>query len=697
MKNFNLNKNPSKTSKKYALAVISALSLGMGFTILNSPIIVNAATTSTSTTNLPGDDGIYTGTATTTKINGNDITFAAKIADTSYFNYKYNTSSKTVTYVSDDSNDKGPGYLVSVNSYQINEIFNAPVSLSIGNSAATIYSLDGSTHGSLAANSSATADQSYTSDDGTTFYRIGDDKYVKSTDATLASTPKTTKQATINYQDEDMSTAYRKIPIAFDGKTIGIFTKRYDYSDEQALLKGDSISVAIPNLTIDGITYSAGNQEVHLVDGKLALTSGAATIESYISSAPVNITYVKADTGEVITTYQGQGSTDQKGNFNIYVPNLSDLKKSVTGYADNGVDNKQISISAAKVGLDTLNQTVKVPALPASKPITLTKNYYLNDILFSTKTYTLPIGSTVSDSEKFDDPTKPDGEFSPDKSVTTLSLNSIEQSVHPTSDTTISYYSSMFFLEGIPISSDYDGMNIEIDSYITGNPQESLVTITKDLTVKTNLGDKAVTVSGKPGTTFKVDAPKVTGYTADPAQINVTISKDGKEVTTDDSVNYTKVKSSSSSNHNSSTSTTTNTNGQITKLAQTVATFADRPDVTIDMDDLTQITDVKLGSNSAWFSDEKKTVDGVTYYRVATDKWAKASDVYVYVAENSIVTTNNNLKYIPLVNAHGDKITNRALAPNTSWKTDRTTVINGKTYYRVATNEFVAQDLVSKN
>jgi len=51
-----------------------------------------------------------------------------------------------------------------------------------------------------------------------------------------------------------------------------------------------------------------------------------------------------------------------------------------------------------------------------------------------------------------------------------------------------------------------------------------------------------------------------------------------------------------------------------------------------------------------------------------------------------VVTTNNQIAY--LYQENGSEIENRALAPNSPWVTDQKLVLNGTTYYRVATNEY---------
>ncbi|MFC6323608.1 SLAP domain-containing protein [Companilactobacillus baiquanensis] len=95
-----------------------------------------------------------------------------------------------------------------------------------------------------------------------------------------------------------------------------------------------------------------------------------------------------------------------------------------------------------------------------------------------------------------------------------------------------------------------------------------------------------------------------------------------------------------------------------------------------------------LGSNSDWVSDKKMTLNGETYYGVSSNEFVKASDVFEYKTLNTVIGTSaGSAKH--LYNSKGEMVSNRALAPNTFWRTDKKTQINGKDAYRVSTNEWV--------
>lgn len=92
--------------------------------------------------------------------------------------------------------------------------------------------------------------------------------------------------------------------------------------------------------------------------------------------------------------------------------------------------------------------------------------------------------------------------------------------------------------------------------------------------------------------------------------------------------------------------------------------------------------------DSNWKTNQKMILNGITYYRVATNEYVKATDVVEFVSISSTIrTTSGEMKY--LYNNNGVRNKARALAGNTSWYSDRIATINGEKMYRVATNEWV--------
>lgn len=112
------------------------------------------------------------------------------------------------------------------------------------------------------------------------------------------------------------------------------------------------------------------------------------------------------------------------------------------------------------------------------------------------------------------------------------------------------------------------------------------------------------------------------------------------------------------------------------------------------------ITGRTLEAKSSWKTFETKVIKGKTYYRVATNEWVEASAVTVNDdTTNAVTPFTSNVTTGGVVSTLYDKtgkaLTGRGLGPNTSWKTAGKMVLNGKTYYQVATNEWVDASTVT--
>jgi len=126
-----------------------------------------------------------------------------------------------------------------------------------------------------------------------------------------------------------------------------------------------------------------------------------------------------------------------------------------------------------------------------------------------------------------------------------------------------------------------------------------------------------------------------------------------------------------------------------------IATFSDQPDVQAYRQDSNNVMSYVgtrvLPHTTDWLTDQKLTIGNDTYYRVASNEYVKASQVYPYeYSHANIRTTSTSNKN--LYTAEGKLIANRQLAANSDWRTDRVMYIDGVEYYRVATNEFVRAD-----
>ncbi|RHW52007.1 hypothetical protein DS831_01365 [Bombilactobacillus bombi] len=125
------------------------------------------------------------------------------------------------------------------------------------------------------------------------------------------------------------------------------------------------------------------------------------------------------------------------------------------------------------------------------------------------------------------------------------------------------------------------------------------------------------------------------------------------------------------------------------------------------------ISDRALPSGSNWKTDLKRTVyaNGEVYYRVSTNEYVKASQVSfsekagststssatesgnVVVTPASGVFTMDTLGSLLWTKANDNQsmsvIADRYLPANSKWRVDQKAVVNGKTFYRVSTNEWV--------
>jgi hypothetical protein len=177
------------------------------------------------------------------------------------------------------------------------------------------------------------------------------------------------------------------------------------------------------------------------------------------------------------------------------------------------------------------------------------------------------------------------------------------------------------------------------------------------------------------GATVTLTAPK--GYTLVNANdVNYTINKDAPNATIF-------VKKSDDSNVEDS---------------DIVATYPDKGKYVKIYDANGDLNDrAVLSAGSSWIIDQTKEINGVEYYRVATNEYIKASDAYKYTPLQSVVTTTNG-DVKPVYNSKGQLIIDVALDHSTPWYTDRSATINGEKMYRVATDQWVrASDVTEAN
>ncbi|WP_334332029.1 BspA family leucine-rich repeat surface protein [Companilactobacillus sp. HBUAS59544] len=179
--------------------------------------------------------------------------------------------------------------------------------------------------------------------------------------------------------------------------------------------------------------------------------------------------------------------------------------------------------------------------------------------------------------------------------------------------------------------------------------------------------------------TLTIKVPDKNGYDSNKHLVSFDVnidelqSKNGRYVVTlPEKVTYSKAKT---------------TQKNIQYVNQLLATYPDAKSALLFKDNATRSTSRPLFAGTNWKSDKQMKKNGEIYYRVGNNLWVKANDVYTYEKQSLVIMTSDLQQSI--FSSQGKKITDRKLASNTKWQADRLAYIKGKTYYRVATNEFI--------
>ena len=105
-------------------------------------------------------------------------------------------------------------------------------------------------------------------------------------------------------------------------------------------------------------------------------------------------------------------------------------------------------------------------------------------------------------------------------------------------------------------------------------------------------------------------------------------------------------------------------------------------------DDHGKLTGETLNSRADWQIDRSQVIDGVKYYRIGQNQWLKHDTVQpVTLHETYFKTYSDSFKHINKLNL---KESNRALAANSVWYSDRYLEVDGQRYHRISTNEWVS-------
>ncbi|WP_053085040.1 GH25 family lysozyme [Companilactobacillus heilongjiangensis] len=181
-------------------------------------------------------------------------------------------------------------------------------------------------------------------------------------------------------------------------------------------------------------------------------------------------------------------------------------------------------------------------------------------------------------------------------------------------------------------------------------------------------------------------------------------STTGSTTTTTGSSSTNSGSTSTTGSSSSTTSSTTVSGTSVINVNNASGNFVPLVSISSDGGTVQTLSSRALSNHSSWQTDQTKTVGGVAYYRVATNEWVAANYLTGGNSNSSQSSSTNNLSVIKVKNSNASfvqlkalqddgtmkDVTNRALGNNTSWQTDQTKVVSGVTYYRVATNEWVA-------
>lgn len=230
----------------------------------------------------------------------------------------------------------------------------------------------------------------------------------------------------------------------------------------------------------------------------------------------------------------------------------------------------------------------------------------------------------------------------------------------------------------------------------TWNPVDNVKTIVdssgNSLTASQALTDKTLTytIQDSTGSTVdSVDTTKVGSYKITYSYTDTTgkvlTSTAAITVTKDPADNNGSNSSGTGNSNNNSTDQPDSNNSDDTEIFNGTITIS-----TIDAkiyDDKGNFTNWTLTLDSNWLTDRKMSLNGQTYYRVATNQWVKVSDTYVYYNNTGYIKTYSG--NYPLVDSQGKIIANASLNANGNWRFDRYAYFNNQKYYRVATNKWI--------
>ena len=235
------------------------------------------------------------------------------------------------------------------------------------------------------------------------------------------------------------------------------------------------------------------------------------------------------------------------------------------------------------------------------------------------------------------------------------------------------------------IAIDKDGhfyVSVTQQPSYTANPVknwQTTISLPNHQTMQVSGNTNSDNQSAKFGDTVTIK-PEVPGYQVTPGTGIIVADKNGQptiQIITE--LKFTKIPN-------------TITQPTVQKTDLDISTYPDSSNIPIyqwNYDNMTVLKSQQLAPQTDWFTDQTIVVSGIRYYRIATNEWVKASQVYPYRDLDTHIRTYDKTTKV-LYESADQIVGNREIQPNSSWYSDQIAYfIDGEKYYRIADNEFV--------
>lgn len=533
------------------------------------------------------------------------------------------------------------------------------------------------------------------------------------------------------------------VSVSSDGQSL----KVSEYKYEPKVFKNRPVTVTLPDktnkdITIDQITYGEDKQvELPDVEGFDTPKEVTASVDKDGNVTLKNAEYKYSTSKDKQATLTLPDKTTKDFSFkemtvgtpvDIDLPDIAGYDKPTKSQAT--LDKKgEVVFSNTDYAAHTWkNVSVKVQTPEGEKTVGDLTATYLSKV-----SITLPqVAGYTTDKPVITASVNPDGtltldekpNYVPDNAKGTLAIKTnmgdqVIENLNGKVGTTI----DVPVKEITGYTPDKSKVKAIINSDKTISTVESVVYspnhVKTDVTINTSQGPQVVKdQEGLVGQHITIKVPKIDGYKTEQKTVDGKVNPDGS-ITVSEKVSYIQDYLPDESNNNGNGNSiqtgepneTDNSNQNnnslspflphfpnpfeiiqnvITKIVRVISILFNKVGIHLFNSNLEEIDNRSLSSGSDWYSDQQMVKDGKTYYRVSNNEWVLADYTYEYNQGNRVITTHSG-NVTPIFNALGHKSDSRALGQNTDWSSDRTITMNGKTYYRVSTDEFVSQDDVT--